>query len=104
VITDDIESANDCDIYIDCTNAESFMNNSYPKYEKMRKPLLLATTAFSAEDIEKISQLATNIPVFMSGNFSVALHDFIDTIKFYARKISFDTDIQIVAHEKFILR
>ena len=64
----------------------------------MQKPLIIATTAFSVEDIEKIKLLATNIPVFMSGNFSVALHDFIETIKFYARKISLDTDIQIVEY------
>lgn len=98
MIIDDIELANDCDIYIDCTNAETFMNNSYSKYEKMQKPLIIATTAFSVEGIEKINLLATNIPVFMSGNFSVALHDFIETIKFYARKISLDTDIQIVEY------
>ena len=98
LIIDDIELANNCDIYIDCTNAETFMNISYSKYEKMQKPLIIATTAFSVEDIEKINQLATNIPVFMSGNFSVALHDFIETIKFYARKISLDTDIQIVEY------
>lgn len=98
MIIDDIELANDCDIYIDCTNAETFMNNSYSKYEKMQKPLIIATTAFSVEDIGKINLLATNIPVFMSGNFSVALHNFIETIKFYARKISLDTDIQIVEY------
>ncbi len=98
MIIDDIELADDCDIYIDCTNAETFMNSSYSKYEKMQKPLIIATTAFSKEDIEKINLLATNIPVFMSGNFSVALHDFIETIKFYASKISLDTDIQIVEY------
>ncbi len=98
MIIDDIELADDCDIYIDCTNAETFMNNSYSKYEKMQKPLIIATTAFSREDIEKINLLAANIPVFMSGNFSVALHDFIETIKFYASKISLDTDIQIVEY------
>lgn len=97
-IIDDIEAATDCDIYIDCTNAETFMNNSYSKYEKMQKPLIIATTAFTKEDIEKIVLLATNIPVFMSGNFSVALHDFIETIKFYARRISPDTDVQIVEY------
>lgn len=98
MIIDDIESANDCDIYIDCTNAETFINSSYSKYEKMQKPLVIATTAFSVEDIEKINLLAKSIPVFMSGNFSVALHDFIETIKFYARKISIDTDVQIVEY------
>lgn len=97
-IIDDIEAATNCDIYIDCTNAETFMNNSYSKYEKMQKPLIIATTAFTKEDIEKIVLLATNIPVFMSGNFSVALHDFIETIKFYARRISPDTDVQIVEY------
>ena len=34
----------------------------------------------------------------MAGNFSVALHDFIETLKWYAKKISLDTDIQIVEH------
>ena len=98
IIIDDIEDAVSCDVFIDCTNAETFMNNSYAKYEKMQKPLVIATTAFSEEDIEKINLLATMIPVFMTGNFSVALHDFIETVKFYAKKISFDTDIQIVEY------
>ena len=97
-IIDDIEAASDCDLYIDCTNAEAFMSSSYLKYRKMQKPLIIATTAFSMEDIEKINLLAANIPIFMTGNFSVALHHFIETIKFYARKISLDTDIQIVEY------
>jgi 4-hydroxy-tetrahydrodipicolinate reductase len=98
MIIDDIEATDDCDIYIDCTNAETFMNSSYSKYEKMQKPLIIATTGFSVEEIEKINLLAKNSPIFMSGNFSVALHDFIETIQFYARKISLDTDIQIVEY------
>ena len=98
IITDDIEAAANCDVYIDCTNAETFMASSYAKYEKMQKPLIIATTAFTSEDIEKIKLLAENVPVFMTGNFSVALHDFIETTMFYARKISLDTDIQIVEY------
>lgn len=97
-IIDDIETAKDCDIFIDCTNAETFMKDSYFKYEKMGKALVIATTAFSVDDIEKISKLAANIPVFMAGNFSIALHDFIETLKFYAKRISLDTDIQIVEY------
>lgn len=97
-IIDDIEYAKDCNLYIDCTNAETFMKDSYFKYEKMGKPLVIATTAFSAEDIEKIGKLSENIPVFMAGNFSVALHDFIETLKFYVKRISLDTDIQIVEY------
>jgi len=97
-IIDDIEMAKDCDLFIDCTNAETFINDSYFKYKKMGKALVIATTAFSAEDMEKINKLAAGIPVFMEGNFSVALHDFIETVKFYAKRISPDTDIQIVEY------
>lgn len=97
-ITDDITSAKDCDIFIDCTNAETFMNDSYIKYEKMGKALVIATTGFSAEETDKIDRLATQIPVFMAGNFSLALHNFIETVKFYAKRMSPDTDIQIVEY------
>lgn len=97
-IVDDIELANDCDIFIDCTNADTFMNNSFVKYEKMKKPLVIATTAFSSESIERIRKLSMEIPVFMTGNFSIALHDFIETLRFAAKRISEDTDIQIVEY------
>lgn len=98
LIIDDIEQAKDCDVFIDCTNAETFMSHNYAKYQKMQKPLVIATTAFSQEDMEGIERLATEIPVFMSGNFSVALHSFIETLKFAVKRISDDTDIQIVEY------
>lgn len=97
-ILDDIELAEDCDVFIDCTNAETFMRDSYCKYERMGKALVIATTAFSAEDVEKIGRLAARVPVFMTGNFSVALRDFIETLMFYAKRISADTDVQIVEY------
>ena len=40
-IIDDIETAKNCDIFIDCTNAETFMNDSYSKYEKAGKSLVI---------------------------------------------------------------
>ena len=97
-IVDDIEEAKDCDVFVDCTNAESFMTTSYEKYNAMRKPLVIATTAFHAEDMSKIKELSSQMPVFMTGNFSIALHDFIETLKFAAKKISRDTDVQIVEY------
>ena len=48
--------------------------------------------------IEKAQMLAKEIPVFMTGNFSIALHDFIETLKFVAKRISVDTDVQIVEY------
>lgn len=97
-IIDDIELAEDSDIFIDCTNAAAFIDNNYPKYERMKKSLVIATTAFSPENIEQINKLSVQIPVFMTGNFSIALHDFIETLKFVVKRISDDTDIQIVEY------
>ncbi len=97
-IIDDIELAKECDVFVDCTNADSFMKNSYSKYEKMNKPLVIGTTAFTSEDIEKLHELSESVPVFMTGNFSIALHDFIETLKFAVKRISKDTDIQIVEY------
>jgi len=97
-IVSDIELARDCDVFIDCTNAETFMKKSIHKYRKLGKALVIATTAFSSEDKEQIALLAKEIPVFMTGNFSIALHDFIETLKFVAKRISVDTDVQIVEY------
>lgn len=97
-VVEDIEMAEDCDVFIDCTNAETFMNQSCLKYQKMKKPLVIATTAFSQDDIEKIKELADMFPVFMTGNFSIALHEFIETLKFAVKRISDDTDVQIVEY------
>ena len=97
-IVSDIEQAMDCDVFIDCTNAETFMKKSIHKYRKLGKALVIATTAFSPKDKEQIALLAKEIPVFMTGNFSIALHDFIETLKFVAKRISVDTDVQIVEY------
>lgn len=97
-IINDIGAAKDCDVFIDCTNAETFMKDSYLKYERMGKALVIATTGFSCEAIENIGRLAAAMPVFLSGNFSVALHDFIESLKAYGKRISPDTDIQIIEY------
>lgn len=97
-IIDDIELAVDCDVFIDCTSAEAFIDNNYSKYEKVKKPLVIGTTAFTTENIEEINKLTLRMPVFMTGNFSIALHDFIETLKFAVKRISDDTDIQIVEY------
>lgn len=97
-VIDDIEAAKECDVFVDCTNADAFMAVSYEKYRAMKKPLVIATTAFGAEEIAKIKELSAQMPVFMAGNFSVALHDFIETLKFAVKRISKDTDVQIVEY------
>lgn len=98
MITDTIETASDCDVLIDCTSAEAFMNHNLSQYRKLNKPVVIATTAFSEADKKEIAALAEQVPVFMTGNFSIALHDFIETLKFAAKRISKDTDVQIVEY------
>lgn len=95
-IVNNIESSADSDIYIDCTDAENLLNNNLKLYMILRKPLVIATTGIDHEGIKQIKDLSKIIPVFQSGNFSVALHDFIETIKFAARRISQDTDVSII--------
>lgn len=95
-IGDSIVNADACDVFIDCTTAENLLNNNYKQYLSIKKPLVIATTGFDAAGMDQIEELAKNIPVMQSGNFSIALHDFIDTLKFVASKISDDTDVSII--------
>ncbi len=97
-IIDNIENAVECDVFIDCTNAENFMRQSYSKYEKMCKPLVIATTAFNNDDVKKIAELSMKFPILMSGNFSIVLHNFIETLKFAVKNVRTDTDIQIIEY------
>lgn len=97
-VINDICDAMDCDVFIDCTSAEAFMNSNIHKYREMKKPVVIGTTAFSEEDLAEINALAGEMPVFLTGNFSIALFQFIETLKFAVRRISADTDIQIVEY------
>ena len=97
-VTDDIEDARDCHVFIDCTGAQIFMERNYSGYQRMKKPLVIATTGFDGEALAEIKKLSEQTPVFMSGNFSTALYDFIATLKFAAARISDSTDVQIVEY------
>lgn len=95
-IIDNINRAIDCDVFIDCTNSETFILNNLPKYLYTKKPVLIATTGFSTDDLLKIKALSFNVPVMISGNYSIALHYFVESLKLAAKRISIDTDVQIV--------
>lgn len=96
LITDSIEHATDCDIFIDCTHAENFISNSLLQYSEIKKPILIATTGFDKNGLKAIKELSKNVPVFISGNYSIALHHFIETLKFAVKRISDDTHVQII--------
>lgn len=96
VVTDSIEKATDCDVFIDCTNSETFISNNLSQYTILQKPILIATTGFDKNELEKIKDLSRQVPVFISGNYSIALYDFIETLKFAVKRISEDTHVQII--------
>lgn len=98
IITDEITLAETCDVFIDCTNAETFIHNNLNKYKQMKKPLVIATTGIDELGKNQIEELSKLIPVFITGNFSIALHNFIETLKFAVRLISDDTDVQIIEY------
>lgn len=83
-IIDEILEAKNCDVFIDCTNAKNFMSNNFDKYIEMKKPLVISTTGFHMEDIKKIEDLSTIIPVFKTGNFSIELKHQISSRKAFA--------------------
>lgn len=97
-IIGDVCQAQDADVFIDCTSAKAFMETNLIKYKEMKKPVVIGTTAFTDKDMEQIKAMAEEIPVFLTGNFSIALHDFIETLEFAVKRISKDTDIQIVEY------
>jgi 4-hydroxy-tetrahydrodipicolinate reductase len=95
-IGDSIIDGEPCDVFIDCTSAENLLINNYEQYLSMKKPLVIATTGFDEIGMERIKELSKNIPVMQTGNFSIALHDFIETLKFAVSTISEDTDVFII--------
>lgn len=95
-VINDICDAKECDVFIDCTSAEAFMNSNIHKYREMKKPVVIGTTAFSGGDLAVINDLTKEMPIFLTGNFSIALYHFIETLKF--AWISIDTDVQIVEY------
>lgn len=58
-------------------------------------PIVIATTGFSQEEEEKITEYAEAIPVFKSSNMSYGIKIFTDISTYLAQKLH-DVDIQII--------
>ena len=85
IVTEELLSCNNCDVLIDATNRDAFIEMNYKKYMKVKKPLLIATTGFSGDDMVKIRELADNIAIVKEANYSIELFFFIRAVKEYAR-------------------
>ena len=98
IIDDDILAASKkCDVYIDCTNADSFMEN-YDAYILGDKPVIIATTGFESKHMERITMLAESIPVVICPNFSIGVYKFLKLIKLASIEFNINTDIDILEY------
>lgn len=59
-------------------------------------PLVLATTGYSPEQLERIQAAAREIPIFRSGNMSLGINVLLDLVKKAAAALGKDFDIEIV--------
>lgn len=97
-ITDTIEK---CDLYIDCTTADSTMTN-YDAYSLANKPVVIATTGFTQGDIERIAKLSVSMPIVICPNFSIGVYKFLKLIKLAAEEFGLISDLDIFEyHHKF---
>ena len=97
-VTDSPEEAAGCDCLIDCTGAEVCLNNYYELYSRLKKPVLIASTGFDDTGIDRLKALSADMPVLQSGNFSMALHDFLESVRHMAGKMRERADISIIEY------
>ena len=65
----------------------------YAKKEKT--PIVIATTGFSKDELEKIEELSKEIPIFRSANMSLDINLMAEIVKKVAKVLQ-DTDIEII--------
>ena len=63
--------------------------------EKEKTPIVIATTGFSNDELEKIEELSKKIPIFRSANMSLDINLMAEIVKKVAKVLQ-DTDIEII--------
>jgi len=62
--------------------------------QKKTCPLIIATTGYSENQLEKIEKSAKTVPIFKASNFSTAVNKFMDAVANFSK--SWDGDIEII--------
>ncbi len=89
------------DVLIDFTIPEASIN-LLDYAAKYRKALVLGTTGFTAEQVQKIEEIARVIPVVFSPNMSVGVNVLFSMLPEIAKRLGPDYTIEIVeAHHKW---
>lgn len=83
------------DIIIDFSNPLAL--NSILEYSQNQKlPVVICTTGFSKEQVEKINEASKNIPVFYSGNMSLGINLLIELCQKATKSLGDNADIEII--------
>lgn len=85
------------DVVIDFSSPEGALEISKIS-ERNLKPVVIGTTGFSEEEIEKIKKISQKIPVFVSPNMSYAVNLTFYIAKILAEKLDFDIHIHEIHH------
>ncbi len=85
----------DADVIIDFTRPDN-LDALLELALKKEIPIVLATTGFSQEQIQKIHSAAKNIPVFFSANMSLGVNLLIELAKLATKALGGQFDIEIV--------
>jgi len=88
------------DAVVDFTVPEASMDNlNYVL--KYKKPLVLGTTGFSSDQLNKIKEASGKIPIVFSPNMSIGVNLLFELVGEVAKKLGSSYDIEIVeAHHK----
>ncbi len=70
------------------------LNNLLSYAMKYKIPLVIGTTGYSEEQIEKIKQVSNKIPIFLSSNFCKGVELFTEAVRFIANNLD-NADIAI---------
>ncbi len=103
VISDGFNNLGEVDVIVDVTVRDAFINNNAVQYERLKKPLVIATTAFSDEDLLYIKELSELFPIIMAANFSMNIYMFIDEVRRIVNRGGFAKVDILEKHHKYKL-
>ncbi|MCM8783103.1 MAG: 4-hydroxy-tetrahydrodipicolinate reductase [Candidatus Omnitrophica bacterium] len=88
------------DVFIDFTTPQATLTN-LNFVLKYKKPTVIGTTGFTDEELGKIKEASTVIPIVFSPNMSVGINTLFEFLPQLAKRLGSDYDIEIVeAHHQ----
>lgn len=102
IIQDDLENIiKDAEQVVEFTNPQVSLQHLETAV-KYKKTMIMGTTGFSTEEMEKINQLAQGIPFLFSPNMSLGVNLLFKLVAETATALSDDYDIEIIeTHHRF---